>query len=125
MTPTTTTTTGALALIIDVDSAARTERIASTDWQTVGAIVGGWLEEISGTYEGDAWAALCDEEGQLKRLDVNAGASALAREIGWRFSSHGALVGTVVFLGRVASGDLADVPASVTGHARAIGILSE
>ena len=122
---TTTTTTGTLALIIDADGAARMERIASTDWQTVGAIVGGWLEEISGTYEDDAWVALCDEEGQLKRREANAEASALAREIGWRFSSHGALVGTVVFLGRAAGGDLADVPASVADHARAIGILSE
>lgn len=118
-----TTTTGTLALIISADGAARTERIASTDWQTVGAIVDGWLEEINGTYEGDAWVALCDEEGRLKHRKANAEASALAREIGWRFSSHGSLVGTVVFLGRAADGELTDVPASVADHARAIGIL--
>jgi hypothetical protein len=122
---TTTTTTGTLVLVIDAEGIAQLHRIADTRWETLRRDwIGGWIEEISGRYDGEPWAAYCDEDGNLKRLPVNAMAAALARELGWRFSSSGTLVGTVLFVGRApVSGEAADVPAAVIAHARLIGVL--
>jgi hypothetical protein len=118
-------TTGTLAIIIEASGRARAERLPSTDWQTLHEIIGGWLESVGGTYRNQVWVAYCDEEGKFpKHLPVNASATALARELGWRFSSHGVLVGTVVFLGRDRKGKDIDVPAEVIAHARRIGVLA-
>jgi hypothetical protein len=121
---TTTTTTGTPAIVIDAEGVARLVSIPDTSWDTLRRDwIGGWIEEISGSYDGEPWVAYCDEDGTLKQLPGNAMASALARELGWRFSSHGVLVGTVMFFGRDQRGEAASVPAPVIAHARAIGVL--
>lgn len=80
-------------------------RHITPDLEHMQALVGGWLEAISGSTHlinepGPGpywhWTAYLDEEGKIKRLPVNRAATLFARAIGWQGDT---LVGPVVFMG--------------------------
>lgn len=87
------------ALIIDPDGDTRIEIIDSS-WQSIKNLIDGWLEAVGGVL--GEWIAYGDEEGRLKLLDPNPRAAALIVAAG---GTPVPVVGRVVFVGTVPSGD--------------------
>lgn len=116
-----------LALVVPADGPA-TLRSVPTDLAGLrAAIGGGYLEGVSGFY-GAPWHAYLDEEGRLKELPANPGATVLLGMLG---SSVGMVVGDVIFLGNAdgesgaedEDADEGDVPDSVVNAAVHAGVL--
>ena len=100
------------AIILHADGNAEIKYIEGSA-ETYHDLVGGWIQGIKPQVDhgfGD-WFAYCNEEGKLERLPRNVIADEILTNLGWAGVLGGDfLVGTIVIVGALPSGDDTDVP---------------
>lgn len=101
------------AVVIEEDGTVEVRQV-KTDLESMNALVGGYLEAVTGN---GPWHAYVDEEGKYKNLPVNYVANLVLTRLGWPGISLGDfVVGRVVILGDDGP-DEADVPEDVAAVA--------